>query len=149
MCEKKKDRNFVLPLHFQQARCKLIKQLNLFQPIEFQPSSFHFISQFDHSAFFNNTLQSWDPPTFRGFFGLLFSTKRIFGPTVLLLKKAARCPPFLALVRCLFHNHLRLKRSVYLHCKFEISLLTSHLFFSLFKMKNKIFLHINTSNNLK
>ena len=73
---------------------------------------------------------------FRGFFGLIFPTKRIFEPTVLLLKKAARCQPFLAVVRCLFHNHLRLKRSsllnVYLNYKFEISLLTSHLFFSLF-----------------
>ena len=53
-------------------------------------------------------------------------------PTVLLLKKAARCHPFLAVVRCLFHNHLRLKRSsllnVYLNYKFEISLLSSHLF---------------------
>ena len=71
-----------------------------------------------------------------GFFGLIFPTKRIFEPTVLLLKKAARCHPFLAVVRCLFHNHLRLKRSsllnVYLNYKFEISLLTSHLFFSLF-----------------
>ena len=70
------------------------------------------------------------------FFGLIFPTKRIFEPTVLLLKKAARCQPFLAVVRCLFHNHLRLKRSsllnVYLNYKFEISLLTSHLFFSLF-----------------
>ena len=73
-----------------------------------------------------------------GFFGLIFPTKRIFEPTVLLLKKAARCQPFLAVVRCLFHNHLRLKRSsllnVYLNYKFEISLLTSHLFFSLFKI---------------
>ena len=71
-----------------------------------------------------------------GFFGLIFPTKRIFEPTVLLLKKAARCHPFLAVVRCLFHNHLRLKRSsllnVYLNYKFEFSLLTSHLFFSLF-----------------
>ena len=71
-----------------------------------------------------------------GFFGLIFPTKRIFEPTVLLLKKAARCQPFLAVVRCLFHNHLRLKRSsllnVYLNYKFEFSLLTSHLFFSLF-----------------
>ena len=68
-----------------------------------------------------------------GFFGLIFPTKRIFEPTVLLLKKAARCQPFLAVVRCLFHNHLRLKRTsllnVYLNYKFEISLLTSHLFF--------------------
>ena len=73
-----------------------------------------------------------------GFFGLIFPTKRIFEPTVLLLKKAARCHPFLAVVRCLFHNHLRLKRSsllhVYLNYKFEISLLTSHLFFSLFNL---------------
>ena len=73
---------------------------------------------------------------FRGFFGLIFPKKRIFEPTVLLLKKAARCQPFLAVVRCLFHNHLRLKRSsllnVYLNYKFEFSLLTSHLFFSLF-----------------
>ena len=72
-----------------------------------------------------------------GFFGLIYPTKRIFEPTVLLLKKAARCQPFLAVVRCLFHNHLRLKRSsllnVYLNYKFEFSLLTSHLFFSLFK----------------
>ena len=74
-----------------------------------------------------------------GFFGLIFPTKRIFEPTILLLKKAAKCQPFLAVVRCLFHNHLRLKRSsllnVYLNYKFEISLLTSHLFFSLFNMK--------------
>ena len=74
------------------------------------------------------------------FFGLIFPTKRIFEPTVLLLKKAARCHPFLAVVRCLFHNHLRLKRSslldVYLNYKFEISLLTSHLFFSLFILMN-------------
>ena len=88
--------------------------------------------------YLNNTLQAWDPPTFRGFFGLIFPTKRIFEPTVLLLKKAARCHPFLAVVRCLFHNHLRLKRSsllnVYLNYKFEISLLTSHLFFSLFNL---------------
>ena len=73
---------------------------------------------------------------FRGFFGLMFPTKRIFEPTVLLLKKAARCQPFLAVLRCLFHNHLRLKRSrlrnVFLSCKFEISLLTSHLCFWLF-----------------
>ena len=71
-----------------------------------------------------------------GFFGLIYPTKRIFEPTVLLLKKTARCQPFLAVVRCLFHNHLRLKRSsllnVYLNCKFEISLLTSHLFYRLF-----------------
>ena len=71
-----------------------------------------------------------------GFFGLIFPTKRIFEPTVLLLKKAARCQPFLAVVRCLFHNHLRLKRSsllnVYLNYKFEFSLLTSHLSCSLF-----------------
>ena len=90
--------------------------------------------------YLNNTLQAWDPPTFRGFFGLIFPTKRIFEPTVLLLKKAARCQPFLAVVRCLFHNHLRLKRSsllnVYLNYKFEISLLTSHLFFSLFNLKS-------------
>ena len=70
---------------------------------------------------------------FWGFFGLIFPTKRIFEATVLLLKKAARCHPFLAVVRCLFHNHLRLKRSsllnVYLNYKFEISFLTSHLFF--------------------
>ena len=56
----------------------------------------------------------------------------------MLLKKAARCQPFLAVVRCLFHNHLRLKRSsllnVYLNYKFGISLLTSHLFFSLFNL---------------
>ena len=57
------------------------------------------------------------------FFGLIFPTKRIFEPTVLLLKKAARCQAFLAVVRCLFHEHLQLKRS---------SLLSSHLFFSLF-----------------
>ena len=82
-------------------------------------------------------LNKWDPPTFREFFGLIFSTKRIFEPTVLLLKKAGRCQPFLA-VRCLFYNHLRLKRSsflnVYLSYKFEISLRTSHLFFSLFNL---------------
>ncbi len=83
----------------------------------------------------------------RGFFGLIFPTKRIFEPTVLLLKKAARCHPFLAVVRCLFHNHLRLKRSsllnVYLNYKFEISLLISHLFFSLFNLKIQQFLWVN------
>ena len=83
----------------------------------------------------NNTLQAWNSPTFRGFSALIFPTKQIFEPTVLLLKKAARCQPFLAVVRCLFHNHLRLKRSsllnVYLNCKFEISFLSSHVFFSL------------------
>ena len=77
--------------------------------------------------YLNNTLHAWDPPTFRGFFGLIFPTKRIFEPTVLLLKKAARCQPFLAVVRCLFHNHLRLKLSsllnVHLNFKFEISFL--------------------------
>ena len=62
-------------------------------------------------SFLNNTLQAWDPPTSRGFFGLIFLTKRIFEPTFLLLKKAARCHPFLAVVRCLFHNHLRLQCS--------------------------------------
>ena len=31
---------------------------------------------------------------FRGFFGLIFPTKRIFEPTVLLLKKVVRCQPF-------------------------------------------------------
>ena len=70
------------------------------------------------------------------FFGLIFPTKRIFEPTVLLLKKAARCHSFLAVFRCLFHNHVRLKRprllNVYSHYMFEISLLTSHLFFRLF-----------------
>ena len=88
---------------------------------------------------YTNTLHAWDPPTFRGFFGLIFPMKRTFEPTILLLKKAARCHPFLAVVRCLFHNHLRLKRSsllnVYLNYKFEISLLTSHLFFSLFNAR--------------
>ena len=67
-----------------------------------------------------------------------FSYETDFEPTVLLLKKVARCHPFLAVVRCLFHNHLRLKRSsllnVYLNYKFEISLLTSRLFFSLFNL---------------
>ena len=48
---------------------------------------------------------------FREYFNLIFPTKRIFEPTVLLLKKAARCHHFLAVVRCLFHNQLRLKRS--------------------------------------
>ena len=89
------------------------------------------------SLIWTNTLQAWDPPTFPRILRFNFSyTKRIFESTVLLLKKAARCHPFLAVVRCLFHNHLRLKRSsllnVYLNFKFEISLLTSHLFFSLF-----------------
>ena len=90
-------------------------------------------------AFFvkTNTLQAWDPPTFPRIFGLIFPTKRIFETTILLIKKAAICQPFLAVVRCLFHNHLRLKRSsllnVHLKCKIEISFLTSHLFFSLFK----------------
>ena len=52
----------------------------------------------------------------------------------MLLKKAARCHLLLTVtvVRCLFHNLLRLKRSsllnVYLNCKFEISLLSSHFF---------------------
>ena len=76
--------------------------------------------------------------SFRGFFGLSYSKKRIFEPTILLLKKAARCQAFLAVVSCLFHNHLRLKRSsllnVYVNYKFEISLLTSPLFFSLFNL---------------
>ena len=36
----KNDCNFVLPLHFQQARYELIKLLNLFQPIEFSLSKF-------------------------------------------------------------------------------------------------------------
>ena len=62
---------------------------------------------------------------FGGFFDLILPTKRTFEPTVLLLKKAGRCHPFLAVVRCLFHNHLRLKRSsllnVYLNCKFELA----------------------------
>ena len=84
-----------------------------------------------------------------GFFGLIFPTKRIFEPTVLLLKKAARCHPFLAVVRCLFHNHLRLKRSsllnVYLNYKFEFSLLTSHLFCSLFILMLKKFACRTTS----
>ena len=70
----------------------------------------------------NNTLQAWDPLTFRGFFGLIFPLKRIFEPTVLLLKKAVRCHPFLAVVRCLFHNHLRLKRSSLLNVYLIISL---------------------------
>ena len=72
-----------------------------------------------------------------GFFGLIFPTKRIFESTVLLLKKnsemstlSGSSPVFVS------DNHLRLKRSsllnVYLNYKFEISLLTSHLFFSLF-----------------
>ena len=38
----------------------------------------------------NNTLQAWDPPTFRGFFGLIFPTKRIFEPTLLLFNKTGR-----------------------------------------------------------
>ena len=93
--------------------------------------------------YLNTTLQAWDPPTFRRFFGLIFPTKRTFEPTVLLLKKAARCQPFLAVVRCLFHNHLRLKRSsllnVYLNYnKSEIRLLTSYLFFILFSFEKSI-----------
>ena len=28
--------------------------------------------------FLNNTIQAWDPPTFRRFFDLMFSTKQIF-----------------------------------------------------------------------
>ena len=88
--------------------------------------------------FLNNMLQAWDPPTFKGFFDLLFPTKRTFEPTVLLVKKAARCHPFLAVVRCLFHTHLWLKCSrllnVYINCRFEISSLASDLFFSLFEL---------------
>ena len=65
-----------------------------------------------------------------------FSSETDFEPTTLLLKKAARYQPFLVVVRCLFHNHLRLKRSgllnVYLNCKFESSLLSSYLCYSLF-----------------
>ena len=83
--------------------------------------------------FFNNTLQAWDPPTFPRILQFNFSYETDFEPKVLLLKKVARCQPFLAVIRCLFHNHLRLKRSsllnVYLKCMFQISLLTSHLFF--------------------
>ena len=52
----------------------------------------------------NNTLQTWDPPTFRGFFGLIFPMKRIFEPTVLLLKKGMRCHPFLAVVHLWVKN---------------------------------------------
>ena len=67
-------------------------------------------------------------------------------------KKAARCQPFLAVVRCLFHNHLRLKRSsllnVYLNYKFEISFLTSHLFFSLFNLKSSLNLDVSISSKL-
>ena len=37
---------------------------------------------------------------------------------VFLLKKTARWQPFLAVVRCLFHNHLRLKRSSLLNVYF-------------------------------
>ena len=70
-----------------------------------------------------------------GFFGLIFPTKRIFEPTVLLLKKSSEMST-LSGSSTMFHNHLRLKRSsllnVYLNYKFEFSLLLSHLFFSLF-----------------
>ena len=61
------------------------------------------------------------------FFGLIFPTKRIFEPTVLLLKKTARCCPFLAVVRCLFHNHLRLKRSSLLNVYPKFLYKKSHL----------------------
>ena len=110
-----------------------------------------------HFLLLNNMVQAWDPPTFRGFFSLIFPTKRIFEPTILLLKKAARCQPFLGIVRCLFHNRLRLKRcsllNVYLNYKFEFSLLTSHLFFSLFifiryasKAFSKVFVALTSRN---
>ena len=63
-------------------------------------------------SFLNSTLRASDPPTFQKVLRFkIFPTRRNFEPTVLLLKKAARCYPFLAVVRWLFHNHLRLKRS--------------------------------------
>ena len=48
---------------------------------------------------------------FRGILRFNFTYETDFWANSLLLKKAARCQPFLAVVRCLFHNHLRLKRS--------------------------------------
>ena len=70
--------------------------------------------------------------------GVFFFEKYVSGLGSTNLKKTARCQLFLAFVRCLFHNHLWLKRSsllnVYLKYKFEISLLTSHLFFSWFSL---------------
>ena len=76
----------------------------------------------------------------RGILRFNFSYETDFWVNSFVAQKAARCHPFLAVVRCLFHNHLRLKRSsllnVYLNYKFEFSFLSSHLFFRLFNIEN-------------
>ena len=100
---------------------------------------------------FQHTIQAPDPPFLKDL-RFNFSYEMDIESTVLLLKKAARCQPFLAVVRCLFHNHLRLKRSsllnVYLNCKFEISLLSSYLFFSLFILKFQLVFVIKWYQNI-
>ena len=60
-----------------------------------------------------------------------FSYETDFWANSFVAKKSARYQTFLAVVWCLFHNHLRLKRScllnVYLNSKFEFSLISSYL----------------------
>ena len=83
-------------------------------------------------GFGKKNLQGWERRS-SGKFTILLVFLRKRRRWAFSLFKAARCQPFLAVFRCLFHNHLRLKRSsllnVYLNFKFEIILLTSHLFF--------------------
>ena len=43
--------------------------------------------------YLNNTLQAWDPSTFRGFFGLNFPTKRIFCANSFVAQKSSEMSP--------------------------------------------------------
>ena len=44
--------------------------------------------------YLNNTPQAWDPPSFRGFFGLIFTTKRILSKHFCCSKKQRDINPF-------------------------------------------------------
>ena len=61
--------------------------------------------------FFKQYASGLESPNLLRILQFNFSYETDFEPTVLLLKKTARCQPFLAMLRCLFHKHLRFKRS--------------------------------------
>ena len=45
-------------------------------------------------SFLNKTVQAWDPPTFRGFFGLIFPTKRVLSHRFYFSKNQRGVKPF-------------------------------------------------------
>lgn len=95
--------------------------------------------------FFKNILQTWGLPAFRGFFGLIFPTKQTLSQQFCYWKKQRNFDLFWQ-YSTLVH-HLQMKRSslltVYPKYKFQISLLSSYVFFKLFQLNQQCVLSLD------